>query len=290
MMIFAGSVQASTTVDGDVNSTVAEGEIVTIWLDEDPSDYVTTAVRDYDSPDYFFFDDVNPLLDRHGYGPGSTNIPATVSMFCSGEKININQEPEGPYNNVYRNVTQLDYLLDFDIDPPVKTIELELCVADESFSKTLYAGWNLISLPLDPDDSSVSVVLSTVHYDAVYSYNATSKKYETADVMDPGTGYFVNATEDCEWAYSGDACTPIDVPLEQGLNMVGWLNDSNDNIGDALSSISGKYHYVARWNTSAEKFEVYNPSAPEPSVFNDFTTMDRGIGYFISAKQGCAII
>jgi hypothetical protein len=157
--------------------------------------------------------------------------------------------------------------------------------SEEPFSKPLYEGWNLISLPLVPDDTSVSAVLSTVSYDAVYRYNATSKQFENADVMNPGTGYFVNATEDCTWEYSGMAYTSVNVPMEHGLNMVGWMNCSKD-VG-ALSSISDKYRYVARWNATAEKFEVYNPAAPV--VFNDFTKMDRGTGYFISAKQVCTL-
>ena len=40
LMTFAGSAQAAVAVTGDVNSTVAEGEIVTLWLDVCPSDYV----------------------------------------------------------------------------------------------------------------------------------------------------------------------------------------------------------------------------------------------------------
>ena len=159
--------------------------------------------------------------------------------------------------------------------------------AAETFSRHLYEGWNLISLPLDPaEDNSASAVLSGVSYNAVYRYNATSNQFEIADVMDPGTGYFVYATADCTWEYSGTAYTSIDVSLEHGLNMVGWLNCSKD-IGDALSSISGDCYYIARWDESAQRFEVYNPAAP--AAFNEFITMDRGTGYFISSKQDCAL-
>jgi len=159
-------------------------------------------------------------------------------------------------------------------------------VVAKDFSKPLYKGWNLISLPLVPEDNSASAVLSTVSYDAVYRYNATSKQFESADAMDPGTGYFVHATSESTWTYSGTPYTSVDVSLKQGLNMVGWLNCSK-NVDDALSSIPGDCHYIARWNPTSEKFEVHNPAAP--STFNDFTAMDRGTGYFISAKQGCAL-
>jgi len=162
--------------------------------------------------------------------------------------------------------------------------------SEETFSKPIYEGWNLISLPLDPtEDNSASVVLSTVSCDAVYRYNATSKQFEgieNTDVMNPGTGYFVHATTDCTWEYNGTAYNLMSTSLKPGLNMVGWLNCSKD-VGDTLSSISGDYYYVARWNTSAEKYEVYNPAAP--SAFNDFATMNRGAGYFISAKQECTL-
>ena len=161
-----------------------------------------------------------------------------------------------------------------------------------NFSKPLYKGWNLISLPLAPVDSNRSAVLATVTVsdDAVYRYNATSKEFESigsADAMNTGTGYFVHATSDCPWEYSGYpyyAYNSTDISLEKGLNMVGWLNCSM-NV-DALSSIS-EYYYVTRWDVTAEKFEVYNPAAP--SAFNDFTTMNRGTGYFISAKENCTL-
>ncbi len=160
--------------------------------------------------------------------------------------------------------------------------------SEEPYSGPLYEGWNLISLPLTPADNSASAVLSGVSYDAVYRYNATSKEFEdieSTDAMNPGTGYFVHATADCTWEYSGTAYNSMDMSLEQGLNMVGWLNCSKD-ADDALSSLSGEYYYVAQWNVTEGKFKVYNPLA---ASFSDFTAMDRGTGYFISAKQDCIL-
>ena len=169
------------------------------------------------------------------------------------------------------------------------TFTCETTPSEETFSKFLYEGWNLISLPLIPGDNSASAVLSTVSYNAVYRYNATSKQFEgieSTDAMNPGTGYFVHAIADCTWEYSGTAYNSMEISLKQGLNMLGWLNCSKD-IDDALSPIHGDYYYVARWNPTSEKFEVYNPAAP--AAFNDFQKMDRGTGYFISAKQVCTL-
>jgi hypothetical protein len=153
----------------------------------------------------------------------------------------------------------------------------------ETFSKPLYEGWNLISLPLTPDDNSTSAVLSGVS-DVVYRYDATSKEFECPSTMDPGIGYFVYVTTASTWTYDGYAYTSMDVSLEQGLNMVGWLNCSMD-VSGALASVD--YNYVARWNANEQRYEVYNPRAP--AVFNDFTMLDRGEGYFISAKGECTL-
>ena len=159
---------------------------------------------------------------------------------------------------------------------------------EESFSKDLYDGWNLVSLPLTPSDNSTSSVLASVldNVSAVYRYNATSKQFESASTMDSGIGYFVHVTQNCTWTYSGTPYTSMSTELKQGLNMVGWLNCSKP-IDDALSSIDGDYWYVARWNAVSQSFEVYNPVAPP--TFNDFDVLERGTGYFISAKADATL-
>ena len=156
---------------------------------------------------------------------------------------------------------------------------------EETFNKPLEPGWNLISLPLTSSNNSAAKVLETVAYNAVYRYSATaSKKFESVSTMDPGAGYFVNVTASGQtWTYNGTPYEQMNVSIEPGLNMVGWLNCSK-SITDALSSLEGKYNYVAMFNATSKKFEVYNPHAPP--VFNDFTTMERGTGYFISARAG----
>lgn len=165
------------------------------------------------------------------------------------------------------------------------------CLApEETFSKPLVKGWNQISLPLtNAANMTVANIMSSVSgsYDALYRYDAPTRSWvsmSSADTMANGVGYFIHLTQNTTWTYTGSAVyTSMNAPLEQGLNMVGWLNCSKP-ITDALSSIDGKYYYVARWNATARKFETYVPVAPP--AFNKFTTMDRGEGYFISMKTG----
>ena len=166
------------------------------------------------------------------------------------------------------------------------------CIASqETFSKDLVEGWNLISLPLTADNMTVSSVFSSVadKYDAIYSYDAETHSWVALgadDTLENGVGYFIHMTENGTWTYQGSAYLSMSIPLEPGLNLVGWVNTSASLL-DALSSIEGDYWYVARWNATTQKFEVYVPDAPP--VFNDFNTMERGEGYFIAAKTSCTL-
>ena len=156
----------------------------------------------------------------------------------------------------------------------------------ETFSKDLVEGWNLISLPLTADDMTVSSVFSSVagKYDAVYRYDAETHSWVALgadDTLENGVGYFIHMTESGTWTYQGSAYTTMSISLEQGLNMIGWLNCSKP-INETSLDDPSKVWYIARWNATSHEFEVYVPGAP--SAFNDFNTMERGVGYFVAAK------
>lgn len=180
-----------------------------------------------------------------------------------------------------------------DITPITMEDGTFTCVGpEETFPKPLVTGWNLISLPLTATDMKVSNVIDTSlsgSYDALYRYDATTRSWvslSSPDTMSNGAGYFIHMTAADTWTYSGNAYTAMTGGLSDGLNMIGWLNCSK-SITDALSSIDGNYYYAARWNATTQKFETYNPIAP--AGFNDFTTMDRGEGYFISMKEAATL-
>ncbi len=157
----------------------------------------------------------------------------------------------------------------------------------ETFEKELATGWNLISLPLTASDMTIGSVFNSVgdsYSGEIYSYDAEANTFVVltgTDVLANGVGYFISMNSADTWTYEGWNYTDMTVSLEQGLNMIGGLNCTKD-IEDALSSIEGKYRYVSRWDAQAQKYEVYVPGAP--SGLNDFDTMDRGKGYFISMK------
>ena len=104
VIAFAGSAQATEPVNGPVNSTTAEGQIVMLYLDGNPSDYVTLAVQDNTPYDDYVFNDIGPMLSRASIGWGGT-YNATIEMRCSGNMRDINGGVGSAYTNTLRNTT-----------------------------------------------------------------------------------------------------------------------------------------------------------------------------------------
>ena len=159
------------------------------------------------------------------------------------------------------------------------------CGGVQTFTKSLPAGWNLISLPLTPIDNSVSAVLTGVEQNAVKRYDATSKVFvDVTTTMDPGTAYFVHVKSASIWEFVGDSAPSTTSELKSGLNMIGVPNCVK-SVSAAMGST--EYRYAARWNATSQSYEVYNPIAP--AAFHGFNTMEAGEGYFVSATSDSAL-
>ena len=232
-----------------------------------------------------------PLLEGQPWHAISGWLPTGNDYYLSGEtvidsdhiKVTVTS-PDGSYSGTNTMVASEAFN---GVNVIINVVVYEVIPETENFTKSLPLGWSLISLPLTPLDSSTSAVLSGVSQDAVKQYDATTNQFEDATAMDPGVGYFVHVTTAGTWEYEGTAYTSISATLSTGLNCVGWTNETGSALPAALSSIDGSYRYVARWNAGTQSYEVYLPGAP--AVFNDFTTMDRGEGYFIAATEGCTL-
>ena len=262
--VAAGAFTATGHVDFENGAGVPYGWTVEIWnLDQEYGAEPWTDVTEWSPPDmdygmsceYVTEDDLIRVLVT---SPDEKYVGENISR----------------WGDVRESPTLWSTIMD--------VIVYEVTVEPDTFTKSLPLGWNLISLPLTPLDSSTGAVLgnATIVYEAVNSYNATSKLFETATTMAPGTGYFVHVTTAGNWVYEGTSVSSTSPGLKSGLNMIGVPNCTM-SVGAAMGSAD--YRYVARWNADDQKYEVYNPSAPD--VFHGFTEMTAGEGYFVSAKS-----
>ena len=267
------SFQASIIFDPSVvNVTLVERGSATPWY--------TWGWNTFDCSDYNCEDGKKILKIggaelMGGYGPGDIQLG---KMTLHGEANGIsslhfaNQSEAGGHRTEIANTSA-------GVIWPITTEDGTFtCGSAQNFTKSLPAGWNLISLPLTPTDNSVGVVLDGVLQNAVKQYDATTKTFADATTMDPGIGYFVHVTTAGIWEYEGMPVSSTSPGLKSGLNMIGVPNCTMD-VGTAMGSAG--YRYVARWDAAAQEYEVYNPSAP--AAFHGFTTMTAGEGYFVSA-------
>ena len=89
--------------------------------------------------------------------------------------------------------------------------------------KTLTAGWNLISLPLSPQDFSTSSILGDDITEAYYvmGFRQTTG-YFPADTLQLGCGYWIGTTQAHNVDIEGEMLTEaVPVPLEKGYNLIG---------------------------------------------------------------------
>ena len=256
----------------DVASTTAGPNFTTMWIIVDYSDQGFVRMGSWSTT----------MMNQHG-----RQMLANITMVANATNIGISPlHHEGNNVGTYAGVNLPNQTWKDNIFSSVPS---------ETFATSLAPGWNLISLPLTPLDDSTSAVLGnddcTIVYGEVYSYDASTNLFVdvTTGTMETGVGYFVDVTTAGTWSYEGFADESLNSELSQGLNCVGWTN-TNADLPGAFDSIAGDYRYVARWYTAEQKYELYDPvGETEGPEFIDFTTMEKGVGYFIAATTGCTL-
>ena len=156
----------------------------------------------------------------------------------------------------------------------------------------LYTGWNLISLPLMPEDTGITSLLFSINgnYSIVWAYDANDttdhwKKYDPVapfgndlTSMEPGKGYWIMMTNNDTLPITGTA--PESIDLKTGWNLIGYNSFLSQPITDALYSIDGNYSIVWAYNASdaVDHWKKYDPLAP---FGNDLSIMEPDKGYWI---------
>jgi gluconolactonase len=161
--------------------------------------------------------------------------------------------------------------------------------ADE-FSMPLNTGWNLISLPLKPTNTSIESVSASLgnQFSAIYSFDSRLNRYLTyipgssandLHNMDVGNAFWVYMTAAGQLRYQGTDAN-IAVDMIKGWNMVGYSSTQKRSITDALASINSKYNAVYAFDNSRNNYIAYIPS-----VTTELSTMQPGMGYWVHATE-----
>ena len=174
-------------------------------------------------------------------------------------------------------------------DEVQKTIPTNIPI--QTLDISLHKGWNLISLNLEPKDSSSRAIMTTVSDKVVSIYSFENNTWKIYDPQRPGIsnltnlragiGYYVKMKDAGMLSVSGSQASKS-VSLTKGWNLVGYNAKNSQPINQALSSIAGKFSSV--WTFEDGRWEFYSPFN---IGFNDLTLMEPGGGYWIYAVEAC---
>lgn len=163
------------------------------------------------------------------------------------------------------------------------------------YVSSLSNGRNLVSTPLvSQGDTSLGTVLQSIDgvYDNVWNYRSGNSKpwahwqeskpsaLNSLSDMDNMNGYYINVGSSDHLITIGRLPGGEIIPLKAGWNLIGYPSLDSELRDTALSSISGKYDYVYRFDPVSGREVKATPSE----------YMEPGNGYWIFANQNCNLI
>jgi len=115
----------------------------------------------------------------------------------------------------------------------------------EAFCLKLNHGWNLISLPIIPENMDVNVLFPGCI--AAFEYKAGS--YYPASQITPGKGYWIKVSSQSEYNIVGQLFTKYTTLLSEGWHLIGAIDietePSDDNIVALYQYAEGQYEIVS---------------------------------------------
>ena len=160
---------------------------------------------------------------------------------------------------------------------------------------TLNPGFNLISLPFTPMETSLPEALSSIegNYDVILSYNSDTGHWESYNPSKPlslntltelevNRGYWIHITEDNPVGLIMDGAFPTNTMnnLKQGWNLIGYPSTITMPV-EAVFENAGSYSAV--WTFENGLWKLYVPGMP-PEQPDNIIDMNPSQAYWVEAE------
>jgi hypothetical protein len=208
---------------------------------------------------------------------GASSVTADVfvsqSVNANNPEVSVNTAnlPSGVYHlSVDNNLVKKIYL---GVDAP------------QAYTLNFKAGWNLISIPINPENDQISYIFSAsqmANIDVIWDYNGGDWKYWTTEpgytnqfsILSPAKGYYVYCYNPMTVTVYGSAPSgPASMgSLPQGWNLIGFQSSSDADI----SGLYGTADVI--WKMENDNWFYWTT---EPGYSNQFDTLTPGLGYWI---------
>jgi hypothetical protein len=154
----------------------------------------------------------------------------------------------------------------------------------------LEEGWNIISLPLQPVESAVDKLISSISgkVDAIYGFNSATQSYQTYipgessnDLLsaEAGRGYWVYMNDAATITYTGTA-SPKSYKLSSGWNLAGFNSTTPLTTSEAVKSLGTSLQAVYGFDASTQTYRAFIPSES-----SDLNQLEPGRGYWVYVDQ-----
>ena len=128
-----------------------------------------------------------------------------------------------------------------------------LVSAEVEYTLELRAGWNMVSLPVVPDDMSAASVLDGIAFFQLVTWSGSG--YVASSEFEAGRGYWLLVLEDVNVTVSGESVDSLSLSLSPGWSMVGGTYDE----AQAAEVFPGFYQLVTWTGTGYTPATVFEP-------------------------------
>lgn len=174
-----------------------------------------------------------------------------------------------------------------DATPSSNTDTVDIIVASTSVDILLNTGWNLISLPLTPADTTPSVVLAGIlsSYSKVYGFDNSTKQWklydpsgaQTLTAITSGKAYwiYITAESGATLNSTGSAASKTHT-LASGWNFESYDGTDGTAIATAVTGLGVDYSKIYGFDNSTKAWKLYDPLGAQT-----LTTLGTGKGYWV---------
>ena len=261
-----------------VNVSISDDDVANVWLD-----WNETTI---------------PPGPSSGGGGGSSAEVTNHILFASG---NVTEKSSTEYIYTF-NVTNLakgEYTYEvFANDTTTcgnlgvsETRNVIVNTTTKTFELPLVEGWNLISIPMEIDNTSINAVFPDASdgdelyvYDggwitATY-YSALPGWYGDLENIEPDKGYWYRTNTAYTATIEGTEAGSRSVPIATGWNLIGYTGLSEAGLDDLIPNANDGdelYAYDGGWVTATYYSAL-------PGWYGDLGTMQPGKGYWYRAN------
>ena len=171
-------------------------------------------------------------------------------------------------------------------------VPVEVGFLEVTFSRVLYWGWNLITIPVENNYTASTLYGDIPDCNIILGWNASLQDFDIYVPGSPydfpienGKGYFIGiaenvTTNNVTFNVTGLPIENVSIPLVTGWNMLGWYHEQPTTGRSIYENITG-CTTVLTWNTSMypPSFDLYAPGVPyNPSI-------NQGDGFLVAVTQ-----